>query len=67
MWLNVLNSTAPNSDLLDPNGGRKPTTSVRLSYRPDDYSDTEFGAFYVDNRVPMNHPLFLQNDQVMFQ
>ncbi len=38
-------------------------TSVRLSYRPDDYGDTEFGAFYVDNRVPMNYPLFLQNDQ----
>ena len=50
-------------DLLDPDGGRKPTTSVRLSYRPDDYGDTEFGAFYVDNRVLMNHTLFLQNDQ----
>ncbi|HHH44333.1 MAG TPA: hypothetical protein ENK49_09360 [Gammaproteobacteria bacterium] len=50
-------------DLLDPDGGRKPSTSVRLSYLPGQDTDTEFGIFYVDNRMPMRRLQFIQNKQ----
>ncbi len=50
-------------DLLDPDGGRKPSTSVRLSYLPEQDTDTEFGIFYVDNRMPMRRLQFIQNKQ----
>lgn len=50
-------------DLLDPDGGRKPSTSLRLSYLPDQGSDTEFGVFFVDNRIPMRRAPFTQNKQ----
>ncbi len=50
-------------DLLDPDGGRKPSTSLRLTYQPDAESDNEFGVFFTDNRMPMVNTLFSQNTQ----
>jgi len=50
-------------DLLDPNGGRKPSTSLRLSYQPEPETDTEFGIFFTDSRIPMKQSLFTQNNQ----
>lgn len=50
-------------DLLDPDGGRKPSTSLRLSYQPNAETDTEFGVFFVDNRIPMQDAPSTENDQ----
>lgn len=50
-------------DLLDPDGGRKPSTSLRLTYQPDTGTDTEFGIFFVDSRIPMKQSLFTRNEQ----
>ena len=50
-------------DLLDPDGGRKPSTSLRLSYQPEPETDTEFGIFFTDSRIPMKQSLFTQNNQ----
>lgn len=50
-------------DLLDPDGGRKPSTSVRLSYSPDQDNDNEIGLFFVSNHIAMKNAPFSQNDQ----
>ena len=50
-------------DLLDPDGGHKPSASLRLSYMPDAGSDTEVGIFFVHNRIPMAHALLSKNKQ----
>ncbi len=52
-------------DLLDPDGGRKPSSSLRLSYQPNPGTDTEFGVFFVDSRISMKQNQFTQNDQHM--
>jgi len=50
-------------DLLDPDGGRKPAASLRLSYVPDQDNDNEIGLFYAASRIPMKNTPYAQNNQ----
>ncbi len=52
-------------DFLDPEGGFKPSTSLRLSYQPDAASGTEFGGFVVDNHIPVAGMGFSTNHQTV--
>ena len=50
-------------DLTDPTGGRKPSTSLRLTWTPNEDEGTEFGLFLVDNRIPARSSRFVENHQ----
>jgi len=55
-----------NYDIFNPGTGSEPSSSLRLSYLPNQDLDTEIGIFFVDNRIPTLNTPFTENKQKVY-